>query len=138
MDLDRATEIAVQAHRGQKDRAGAPYILHPLRVMLAAREGDERVVAVLHDVVEDSDWTIERLKAEGLTEVQAAALDAVTRREGEDYFDFVDRAGRDPLGRAVKILDLRDNSLKTRLAEPGEEDHARFEKYRMALARLGA
>lgn len=138
MQLDKAIQIAVLAHAGQIDRAGQPYILHPLRVMLAASSHDERIVAILHDVVEDSDWSIERLRAEGLTEVQAHALDAVTKREGEDYPQFIERGASDPLGRAVKILDLRDNSDRTRIEDPSPKHLARFEKYRQALAQLGA
>lgn len=136
MDLDHAIKIAVDAHAGQLDRAGKPYILHPLRVMLAATTQDERIVGVLHDVVEDSSWTLDDLRLEGLTVVQVSALDAVTRREGEDYTAFIARAAIDPLGRAVKILDLMDNSSRSRIAEPSTKDQERFEKYQRALERL--
>ncbi|MCB5411505.1 phosphohydrolase [Pseudogemmobacter faecipullorum] len=138
MQLDRAIQIAATAHAGQMDRGGQPYILHPLRVMLGASTADERVVAVLHDVVEDSDWTLEQLRAEGLTDAQASGLQAVTKRDGEDYPDFIDRAGRDPLGRAVKILDLRDNCDLTRIKELSSRDLERLEKYQRALAQLAA
>lgn len=133
MQIEDAIQIAAQAHRGQQDKGGQAYILHPLRLMLAASSDDERVVALLHDVVEDSDWTLDDLRARGLTPVQADALDAVTRRNDEDYDAFIRRAGANPLGRAVKILDLRDNSDLSRIATPDENDQARVEKYRRAL-----
>jgi hypothetical protein len=145
--LERAIAIAVQAHAGQRDKAGRPYILHPLRVMSALSTDDERIVGVLHDVVEDSQdrpdgWTFARLRAEGFSAAIIEALDSVTRRtiDGamEDYFDFVRRAGANPIGRHVKIADLRDNSDLSRIAAPTAADHARLEKYRRALELLGA
>lgn len=138
MELERAIAIAAEAHAGQMDKAGQPYILHPLRVMLGAKTHDERVVAVLHDVVEDSDWTIEDLTEKGLTKVQAAALDAVTRKEDETYTEFVERAGKNEVGRAVKILDLHDNCDLARIGKPTESDHDRIKKYKAALATLSA
>lgn len=137
MKIEDAIAIALEAHRGQRDKGGQPYILHPLRLMLAAGSDDERVVAVLHDVVEDSRMTLADLKARGLSPVQAAGLEAVTRRDGESYEDFVIRAGDDPVGRAVKILDLRDNSDLSRIPNPSEKDLSRVDKYRRALKQLG-
>lgn len=135
MELERAIAIAAEAHAGQTDKAGQPYILHPLRVMLGAKTHDERVVAVLHDVVEDSDWTIQELMGEGLTEVQAAAIDSVTHREEECYTDYVERAGKNEIGRAVKILDLHNNCD---LARIGAKKHDKIRKYKAALATLSA
>lgn len=134
--LDRAIEIATEAHAGQTDKAGEPYIAHPLRVAVVVPEGEAQIVAVLHDVVEDTPWTLDDLRAEGFSETVLAGIDAVTRREGEDYFDFVLRAGRDPLGRAVKLADLADNMDETRLGELTERDQSRLEKYRKAFAVL--
>lgn len=136
MTVEEAIIIAAEAHRGQTDKGGAPYILHPLRVMLAAASDDERVVAVLHDVVEDSAFSLDDLTARGLTPAQASALDAVTRRNEEDYDAFIRRASGNALGRAVKILDLRDNSDLSRIARPIDQDRARVEKYRRALQLL--
>ena len=135
--LERAIAIAAEAHAGQTDKAGAPYILHPLRIMLAVSSTEERIVAVLHDVCEDCPgWTFDRLRAEGFPPRILEALDSVTKREGEAYEDFVRRAGRDPIGRAVKRADLRDNMDLSRIAAPGPRDHARLERYRAALATL--
>lgn len=138
MQLDQATEIATAAHEGQRDRAGNPYILHPLRVMAACSVQSHQIVAVLHDVIEKSDWTLEALRAEGLPDELAQALDAVTRRDGEDYFDFVRRAGRNEIARAVKIADLRDNLMISRLTQPQGADPAQADRYRRALQILDA
>ena len=135
--LDRAIEIATLAHAGQTDKGGAPYIEHPLRVMAHCTGDDAKIVAVLHDVVEDCpDWSFERLRAEGFSEAVLAGLDSVTKRDGEDYDAFVLRAGRNALGREVKLADLADNSDISRLPAVTEQDLARLEKYRRAIARL--
>jgi hypothetical protein len=135
--LERAIVIAAEAHAGQRDKVGEAYILHPLRVMLAVRTAEERIVGVLHDVVEDTRWTLEALRQEGFSPEVVDAVDAVSRREGEDYFDFVRRAGANPLARPVKVADLRDNLDLTRIAAPSQRDHDRCERYRQALALLG-
>ena len=136
-DLSRAIAIAAEAHAGQFDKGGAPYILHPLRVMLKMTTDDERIVAVLHDVVEDCpDWTFTRLKAEGFSDRIMAGLDGVTKRDGEAYLDFVRRAGMHWLSRTVKWADLVDNMDTTRLKEITEADNRRQDKYREALAEL--
>jgi len=135
--LDRAITIATAAHAGQVDKAGAPYILHPLRVMLRLETTEERIVGVLHDVVKDSAWTLESLRAEGFSEAVVRGIDAMTRRDGESYEDFVLRAGRDPLGRRVKLADLEDNCDLSRIAAPTDRDHARLARYRQAIAALG-
>ena len=136
--LERAVAIAAEAHAGQIDKAGSPYILHPLRVMLAVSTDDERIVGVLHDVCEDCPgWTLERLGQEGFSPRVLEALDSVTKRDGEDYPDFVLRAGANTIGRAVKLADLRDNMDLSRIAAPTERDFARIERYRAAVAALG-
>jgi len=135
--LERAIEIAAAAHAGEHDKAGAPYILHPLRVMLAQTQPAQRIAAVLHDVVEDTPWTLEELRREGFSDEVVAAVDALTKRDGEDYFAFVERAGRHPVARVVKIADLRDNMDTLRIAVLTDRDRERLEKYRRALAQLG-
>lgn len=136
--LERAIAIAVEAHAGQVDKAGAAYILHPLRLMLAMETDEERIAAVLHDVVEDSRWTLALLRAEGFSEEVLRAIDAVTRRDDETYEAFVTRAGRDPIGRRVKLADLEDNADLGRIPSPTEKDLARVERYRRAIAELRA
>lgn len=135
--LERAIEIAARGHAGQVDKAGAPYILHPLRVMLAVKTNEERIVAVLHDVVEDVEgWSFDRLREEGFGETVIAGLESVTKRAGEDYEAFVRRAAENPIGRRVKMADLRDNCDLSRIAAPTEKDHERIAKYRRAIAWL--
>jgi (p)ppGpp synthase/HD superfamily hydrolase len=132
--LERAIVIAAEGHADVKDKGGAPYILHPLRMMLALSSPDERIVAVLHDVCEDCPgWTLDRLRAEGFSDHIITALDSVTKREGEDYETFVRRAAANSIGRQVKLADLRDNSQLSRISQPTQSDFDRIEKYRIAI-----
>ena len=134
--LERAIALAAIAHEGQIDKAGAPYILHVLRVMLRLTTLEERMAAALHDVVEDCGWTLDRLRAEGFPEEVISGIDAVTRRDSESYEEFVLRAKAHPIGRRVKMADLEDNSDVTRLSEITERDQARLDKYRRAIDML--
>jgi len=134
--LERAITIAAQAHAGQVDKAGAPYVLHPLRVMLRMNTDEERMVAVLHDVIEDSDWTLDLLRAEGFPEAVLTGIESMTRNPEETYEEYVLRAGRSAIGRRVKLADLEDNSDLSRIAAPTEKDYARIGKYRRAIALL--
>lgn len=132
--LERAVAIAATAHEGQRDKADAPYILHPLRVMLRLTSEAERITAVLHDVVEDCEgWSFERLLGEGFSNEIIEALQSVTKCEGESYEDFVARACKNPIGRRVKLSDLHDNCDLTRIANPGANDHERIARYRRAI-----
>ena len=132
--LEHAIEIAVEAHKGQTDKGGSPYILHPLRVMMSVDGESEKIVAVLHDVVEDSDWTVDALLAEGFSVEVIEALKTVTKEsEDEDYDLFIQRAMQNPIGRKVKIADLRDNLDVTRISEITDTDVKRINKYKRAL-----
>lgn len=109
-ELDRAIEIALDAHAGQTDKAGEPYFLHCNRVAASVRGIDEKIVAYLHDVVEKRErWTLERLKAEGFSNAIVSAVDALTKRDDENEALFVRRAASNDLARAVKQADLKDN-----------------------------
>jgi len=134
--LERAIAIAAEAHQGQVDKAGAPYILHPLRVMMRLSSADERIVGVLHDVVEDTGWTFEDLAKEGFSSAAIDALRSVTKLEGEAYEDFVLRASRNAIGAKVKLADLADNSDMSRIANPTEKDYKRLAKYQRAIRTL--
>ncbi len=136
--LERAIVIAAQAHEGQVDKAGAPYILHPLRVMMRLSTSEARIVGVLHDVVEDTKVSIESLRDEGFSEVILEAILAVTKRLGESYQAFVIRAAENPLGRQVKLADLADNCDLNRITNPTPEDFTRIEKYRKAIEAIQA
>jgi (p)ppGpp synthase/HD superfamily hydrolase len=127
--LERAIGIAVNAHQGQRDDSGEPYVLHPLRMMTRAKSVDAKIVAVLHDVVEDSDWTLDKLRAEAFSEAVVIAVDNLTKREGEQYDDFVTRSIRDPLSKEVKLLDLEDNMNVLRYKEVAEDERKRLAKY---------
>lgn len=108
--LARAIEIATEAHEGQTDKTGLPYSEHGLRVAGAVNTLDEKIVAWLHDVVEKAEgWSLERLLREGFSPEIVSAVDALTRRDGEDDQTFVRRAAANPLARPVKLADLEDN-----------------------------
>ena len=135
--LQRALEIATQAHQGQFDKAGRDYIGHPLRVMEMGKTEEEKIVGVLHDVIEDTDWTFERLKEEGFSQEVIAALKCVTKlSENENYDDFIDRVKKNPLAVAVKINDLTDNMDIRRLPYLSDKDVKRLKKYLKAYKRL--
>jgi len=128
--FERAIEIAARAHAGVRDKSGEPYLLHPLRMVLRVSSPDERTAAALHDVVEDSAWTIEDLRAEQFPPAVIAAVDALTKRPGESRMEAARRAGADPIARRVKLADLADNMDPGRIAEPTRQDLARIEEYR--------
>ena len=134
--LPKAISIAVKAHRGQKDRYGKAYILHPLRVMSKVAGDEAKTVAILHDVVEDTAWTLGKLKREGFPEKILRALDCLTRKNGEDYEKFVERSSRDVLARRVKLADLEDNMDLRRLDQLKQQDIERFNKYINAYRKL--
>lgn len=134
--LEQAISIAASAHAGYRTENDEPYILHPLRVMLGLHDEDERIVAVLHDVVEKTGWTLDNLRNEGFSEQIIAAVDAVTRRHNEDYFDFVQRTRENDLGRRVKIMDLKDNIAKVRNNRRSSQAEEKLAKYEEALVRL--
>ena len=135
----RARAIAEAAHRGQVDKAGAPYVAHPTRVAAALEDPLARCVAYLHDVVEDCPgWTLARLAAEGMPPAVVAAVDALTKRAGEDNEAYLARVLANPLAVRVKIADLRDNMDLSRIATPTRKDRKRLEKYKRMLPRLEA
>jgi hypothetical protein len=132
----RAAHIAAEAHLGQFDKAGAPYVFHPMQLAMETTDIAERTVALLHDVVEDSRWTLDALSREGCPSAVLRAVDALTRRSGETYDEFISRVARDRLATRVKLLDLGHNSDLSRIPNPTHTDRARVEKYRDAAARL--
>jgi (p)ppGpp synthase/HD superfamily hydrolase len=137
----RAMAIAREVHQHQVDKGGAPYIGHPIRVANACASDEAKMVAMLHDVVEDGasqGWSFDRLRAEGFSEAVVAAVESVSKRDGEAYEAFVMRAARNALGREVKLADIADNMDLSRIGTPSAKDLARLEKYRRAKALLGA
>jgi guanosine-3',5'-bis(diphosphate) 3'-pyrophosphohydrolase len=134
--LERAIELAARAHAGQVDKAGQPYVLHPLRLMLAVRTPHERMAAVLHDIVEDTPVTFDDLVAEGFPPEVVAAVRALTKTEGEKRLDAAKRAAADPVARVVKLADVTDNLDLSRIAQPTEKDFARVKEYEQVRALL--
>lgn len=134
--LEKAIIIATKAHSGQVDKAEESYVLHPLRVMLKLKTEDEKIVGVLHDVIEDTDVTYDDLRKEGFSEIIIEALKRVTKIDSEDYMDFVKRAKENPISSKVKLADLEDNMDINRIANPTEKDFKRIEKYKRAKAFL--
>ena len=137
--LDKAIKIAAKAHIGQVDKGGNPYILHPLRVMMnfcGSENEAVKICAVLHDVAEDTDITLDDLRAEGFSEDILSALDCLTKRDGESYDKFISRLLTDEIACKVKKGDLADNMDLTRIKNPTEKDKARVKKYRKAADRI--
>ena len=135
--LERAIQIATEAHHGQVDKAGNDYILHPLRVMELGNSLEEKVVGILHDVVEDTDWTFERLADEGFSPIVLDALRCVTKlSENEPYDQLISRVQANPIAIAVKLNDLSDNMDIRRLKTLTEKDFIRLQKYHKAYWRL--
>ena len=134
--LERAIELAARAHAGQVDKAGQPYILHPLRVMLRVSTEAERMAAVLHDVVEDTPLTLAQLAEEGFPAEVLAAVDALTKRPGESRMDAAARAARHAVARTVKLADNAENMDLGRLPAPTDKDRARVREYEQVRALL--
>ncbi len=134
--LARAIALASEAHVDQREKSGSPYILHPIRVMLRMNTETEMIVAILHDVVEDTPWTLESLRKEGFSEETLAALDRVTRRPDENYAEFVERARDNPVARKVKLADLEDNMDVRRLPTITDRALERLKRYHEAWRSL--
>lgn len=133
--IEAALQIAAKAHAGQKDKDGQPYILHPLRVMHAVKGPETQIVAILHDVVEDTSVTIDDLQAAGFSQTILAGVRCVTHGKDESYADYVVRCKADPIGRQVKLADLEDNARLPRLLlrpDRLEGDLKRIRKYALA------
>lgn len=127
--LERAIQIATGAHTSQVDKAGEPYILHPLRVMLNVSSPDERLVAVLHDVIEDSEITAKDLMLAGFSTTVIEAVVTLSKSQGISYEQYIEGVALNPLARIVKLADLADNSDISRIPNPSERDLERLEKY---------
>ncbi len=127
--IEKAIEIAARAHAGQVDKAGAPYVFHPLRLMLAVGTPRERMAAVLHDVVEDTSVTLADLRDAGFSTEVLEAVEALTKKEGETRMDAAHRAARNPVALVVKLADVIDNMDPRRISCPDENDRARLKEY---------
>lgn len=136
--FERAIMIATKAHAGQKDKAGAPYLLHVLRVMMTVEKMDEKIVALLHDVVEDSEMTLVGLAKEGFPKKILKAVELLTKTENKPYEDYIEDIKQNELARVVKLADLKDNMNTSRLKSLTENDKLRIKKYKAAYKILNA
>ena len=127
--LEKAIEIAAINHAGDKDKAGAPYLLHPLRLMFAVRTEFEMMVAVLHDVVEDTSISLQDLENEGFHPDVIMAVDALTKRPGESRIESASRAASNSIARNVKLADVNDNMDLKRISVPKDKDFERLKEY---------
>jgi len=127
--LERSIEIAVTAHKEQVDKAGKPYILHPLRLMFKMQTEKEMIAAVLHDVVEDTDWTIPKLVAEGFDEEVITAVKLLTHDKKIPYKKYIEAIKTNKIALKVKLADLEDNLDIKRIAHPKFKDYARIAEY---------
>ena len=128
----KAMEIAYKAHHGQVDKSGVPYIFHPIHLAEQMDTEDECIVALLHDVVEDTEMTFEQLERD-FSETVIQALKLVTRDKNEDYMQYVEKIKKNPIAKKVKLADLRHNSDLTRLDIVDEKAIKRAEKYKKAI-----
>ncbi|WP_206098672.1 HD domain-containing protein [Paenibacillus silvae] len=136
MDIELAISIALEAHKGQLDKGGNPYILHPLAVMNRVETIEEKIVAVLHDVIEDTEVTIEQLRELGFSEEIVKAIGLLTRSEEDSYEQFIEKTTTNRIARNVKIADIQENMNLSRIKNPTEQDYNRLEKYKKAMERL--
>lgn len=135
--LEKAIEIAVKAHKGQKDKNGAPYLLHLIRVMQNGKNEIEKICGVLHDLVEDTNWTFKDLEKEGFSKEIIEVLKLVTKESGkEDYDKFIQRVIKNKTALSVKLNDLRDNMDITRINKLTDSDLKRLNKYLKAYRQL--
>jgi len=138
MEIEKALEITMKAHEGILDKAGVPYVLHPMRVAMSWRvtKKVEVVVALLHDVVEDSKVTFSDLEKMGMTEEELEALDCLTRGGMQEYEDYIGMIKKNAIARVVKLADLEDNIDIRRLPVLEEKDLKRLVKYHKAWKEL--
>lgn len=136
--LNKAYTIACKAHEGQVDKAGVDYINHPVTVASYVNSEEEKVVALLHDVLEDSETTAEELLIAGIPEHLVDAVKVLTKPRKESYFSYIEGVKKNSLSRAVKLADLKHNSQLSRLPQITEKDQKRIEKYQKASAFLQA
>lgn len=136
-DFLAALRIAVDAHNNQLDKGGLPYILHPLHVMSGVDSMDEKIVAILHDVIEDNKyWDLERISCYGFDKYIIEEIDAITKKPGEPYINYIKRVKMNELARRVKIVDLKHNMDIIRLDKITEYDLQRLMKYHKVLGEL--
>ncbi len=136
-NVKKAALIAYEAHSGAFDKAGMPYIFHPIHIAEQMDDEDSVITALLHDVIEDSSIILEDIEHAGFSENVKNALEAITKTAGESYFEYIGRVKQNTLAAKVKLCDLKHNSDISRISNPSEEDFRRLEKYKKAIEILG-
>ena len=136
--LETALQLAAEAHSGQQDMAGKPYILHPIRVMLSVKTTEEQIAAVLHDTVEDTDVKFKHLSEAGFSAEIISAVDALTKLPSESRVEAARRAVKHPIARQVKLADVQDNLDISRIPHLTDEDRARLNEYKLVQEILDA
>jgi GTP diphosphokinase / guanosine-3',5'-bis(diphosphate) 3'-diphosphatase len=136
MNINKAIELARIAHEGQVDKGGQHYIDHPLRVMANVRTAEEKIVAALHDAVEDSSLTLEDLRVAGFSDLIVDAIDAISKREGEKRNDYLRRVMSNTIALKVKIADIADNANLLRIEHPTDRDIERTRIYKRTILKL--
>lgn len=136
--IDTAIEIATICHRNQKDLGGEFYILHPIRLMMKMQTNEEKIVAILHDVIEDSEMNISFIRAAGFSEDVIEALEYLTKRKGELYGNYIKRLSKNKIAKKVKVADLEDNMNIKRLSKLTDNSYKRFKKYHQAWSYLNS
>lgn len=134
----KALNIAYNAHNGQLDKGGMPYIFHPFYIAMHMDTEEEIITALLHDVLEDTDITLDDLKKEGFGENILCALSLLCHDEKDEYMDYIKKIKNNPLARKVKLVDLANNSMLERIDTPSQKDYLRIEKYKKAIAILNS
>lgn len=132
----KAMKLAYDAHNGQVDKSGLPYIFHPYQVAQQMTSETSTIVALLHDVLEDTQLTLENLESEGFSKEVLDAISTLTRKKDEDYFDYIERVKKNPIAAEVKLADLAHNMDLSRLEKATKWDKERKKKYEEAIRRL--
>jgi len=134
--LHKAITIACDAHQGQSSINGEPYILHPLRLLIKAKSNEEKIIAVLHDVIEKSNISLADLKNKGFDQNIISSIDSLSRRRSESYFDYIDRLMQNRISVKIKLLDLADNiKIHSENNDNGIYD-AKINQYKSALKQI--
>lgn len=131
--IKKAMKIAFEAHKNQVDKSGLPYIYHPIHLAEQMDDEESVTVALLHDVVEDTDWTLEQLRTEGFSEVIIEALSYMTHNDSISYMEYINKISENPTATKVKLADLAHNSDLSRIDKFTEKDLKRAEKYKKAI-----
>lgn len=132
----KALKLCFEAHKEQIDKSGMPYAFHPFHLAEQMQDEESTIVALLHDVIEDTDYTLDDLRKVGFDDSVLAAINLMTHEDGVPYMDYVEQIKTNPIAKTVKLADLRHNSDMTRLEVVTPRDQERAEKYLAAIKLL--